>query len=35
VELMLRATSALERARANPAGAWLQEFEDRSPLSPS
>jgi len=27
VELMLRATSALERARANPAGAWLQEFE--------
>jgi diguanylate cyclase (GGDEF)-like protein len=34
VELMLRATSALEQARANPRGAWLQEFENGSSLSP-
>jgi diguanylate cyclase (GGDEF)-like protein len=35
VELMLRATSALEQARANPLDGWLQEFEDVSPQSPS
>jgi diguanylate cyclase (GGDEF)-like protein len=34
VELMLRATSALERARANPRGAWLREFEEGSAVSP-
>ncbi|HEV8265447.1 MAG TPA: diguanylate cyclase [Gemmatimonadales bacterium] len=35
VELMMRATKALERARANPPDAWLQVFEDDAPVSPS
>lgn len=35
VELLLRATAALEKARANPRGAWLQGFEDGDAVSAS
>jgi len=35
VELMLRATAALQKARANPAGEWLRGFDDGHDVSPS
>jgi hypothetical protein len=29
-ELMLRATAALDRARSEPNGSWLRDFEEQS-----
>jgi len=29
-ELMLRATAALDRARSDPSGAWLRDYEEKT-----